>query len=141
MDSNNAGLSIQDLHSHCFACGKENTSSLHLEFKSSIYGSVTGRCILDEQYQGYPGYVQGGITATILDSAMTNCLFQQGIVAFTVRLNVIYREPVLVDEEIVVEATIVNHRNRVYELEACVIQDSVIKASAVGRFMVRKDAI
>jgi acyl-coenzyme A thioesterase PaaI-like protein len=141
MNSNNADQSMQECHSHCFACGKENSSSLHLEFINDSNGSVTGRCILNEHYQGYPGYVQGGITATILDSAMTNCLFLQGIVAFTVRLNVSYREPVLVGTEIVVEATIVNHRNRVYELEASVIQDTIIKASAVGRFMVRKDAV
>ncbi len=141
MGRNNADQSIQELHSHCFACGKENISSLHLEFVNTYDGRITGRCVLNEHYQGYPGYVQGGITATILDSAMTNCLFQQGIVALTVRLNVSYREPVLVGNEIVVEATIVNHRNRVYELEASVIQDTIIKASAVGRFMVRKDAI
>jgi len=141
MGSNIADQSIQKLHSHCFACGKENTNSLHLEFVNTHDGRVTGRCILNEHYQGYPGYVQGGITATILDSAMTNCLFQQGIVALTVRLNISYREPVLVGSEIVVEASIIKHRNRVYDLEAKIIQDNTVKASAVGRFMVKKDEL
>lgn len=141
MENNGINHCVKNLHSHCFACGKENPKSLQLEFVETDDGGVLGKCVLDRHYQGYPGYVQGGITATILDSAMTNCLFQHNIEALTARLNISYREPVTIDDEIIVKAAIINKRNRVYDMEAILIQHNITKASASARFMVKKHAI
>jgi len=37
--------------------------------------------VLRGEVPGYPGIVHGGIIATILDCAMTNCLLMKGISA------------------------------------------------------------
>lgn len=132
---------LNNIHTHCFACGDKNPKSLQLQFSLTEEGGVRCTCTLDQHYQGYPGCLQGGITATILDSAMTNCLFSHNIEAMTARLNVSYRKPIEVGEKMQVCAKIVGQRNRVYELKASITQQKEIKASAVGRFMVSKDAI
>lgn len=132
---------IKSVHSRCFACGRDNSEGLRLVFRNASDGRVCARCTLDEQYQGYAGVVQGGIIATMLDSAMTNCLFCQSISAVTARLNVRYHEPVVVGQEMAIEAALVRHRGRIYELEAALTQGNQLKASASGRFMVTKDAL
>ena len=83
-------------HLRCFACGRENPEGLELRFQSHGETSVSCECVIPDTYQGYPGVVQGGIVSTLLDSAMTNCLFGLGIEAMTVRLNVRFQEPVRV---------------------------------------------
>jgi uncharacterized protein (TIGR00369 family) len=128
-------------HRHCFACGRENEGGLGLVFKKCDDGRVGARCIIDERYQGYPGMVQGGIVATILDCAMTNCLFADGVEAMTVRLNVKFHEPVLVNEKLIVEASRVSTRGRVYEMKASITQKEKVKASASARFMRADNAL
>lgn len=131
----------QFVHSRCFACGAANADGLGLVFSSNGDNRIIASCFVGEAYQGYSGVVQGGIIATILDSAMTNCLFTKGIEAMTVRLNVQYHAPVLVGEPLTVEARLVRQRGRLYELEASLTQSGSLKASADGRFMVPKDAV
>lgn len=131
----------ESVHSCCFACGDANTDGFGLVFTKSGENQVRAECIVGESYQGYPDLVQGGIVATILDSAMTNCLFMQGIEAMTVRLDVRYRLPVLVGKLLNVEAKLTSCRGRVYELESKLTQNGLLKASASGRFMVPKDAV
>ena len=132
---------INRSHTRCFACGAENEVGIGLSFTSCGNYQVIGECTIDERYQGYPGVVQGGIVSTILDSAMTNCLFNQGIEAMTVRLNVQFREPVLTGENMVIEATLTAQRGRVYNLKANITQCGKLRASAAGRFMVRDNAL
>lgn len=98
-------------------------------------GHVGAQCVINERYQGYPGIVQGGIVATILDCAMTNCLFAHGVEAMTVRLNVQFHENVFINESLTVEAALISTRGRVYELDASITQRAKVRASASGRFM------
>lgn len=123
-------------HLNCFACGTENRDGLGLAFEISGEHKVKAHYVVDKHYQGYPGIVQGGIVASILDSAMTNCLFACQIEAMTVRLNVQYHLPVITEESLTVEAELVRQRGRLYELEADLIQEGILKATASGRFMV-----
>lgn len=122
-------------HSTCFACGDRSPRGLRLVFRSIGKSWVSSECIVGDEYQGYPGFVQGGIVATLLDSAMTNCLFADGIEAMTVRLNVRYREPVLVNRGMTVAACMVRRRGRFYELKASIVQNGRQKATAEGRFI------
>lgn len=55
---------------HCFACGLENPIGLKLKFYQTADDEVTADYIAPENYQGYPGILHGGVTATILDEAV-----------------------------------------------------------------------
>ncbi len=56
--------------SHCFACGMDNPIGLKLQFYQTAADEVTAEFTAPEQYQGYPGVLHGGVTATILDEAV-----------------------------------------------------------------------
>ena len=124
-----------ELHSRCFACGRENADGLDLRFVPDAGTSVLCECVIPETYQGYPGIVQGGIVSTVRDSAMTNCLFGLGIEALTARLNVRFRAPVRVGVPLRVSARLVRSEKRVHTLHASIEQSGATKASATARFM------
>ncbi len=126
-------------HIHCFACGCENEDGLGLVFERTGDQRVRAACLLDQRYEGYPGVVQGGIVATILDCAMTNCLFADGVEAMTVRLNVQYSLPTRIGAPFAAEARLIRRRGRMYELEASLIQQGHLTASASGVFLVPKN--
>ena len=67
-----------DFHQNCFACGSKNGAGLGLKFHKEEDGSVFGDFLADTKFESYSGIVHGGIMATLLDSAITHCLFCKG---------------------------------------------------------------
>lgn len=97
----------------CFGCGGANPRGMKLEFASdNARRRIIGRFRLGEEYQGGPGFLHGGIIATLLDEAMGKMNRFRGATAVTAELNVEYRRPVRVDEEIIVEAFEVKQEGR-----------------------------
>lgn len=126
--------SVADLHHDCFACGR-GEDGLGLTFEPSGADTVSAEWFCDELYQSYPGILHGGIVATILDCAMTNCLLMRGISALTADIHVRYHAPVRVGRMTAVRATLVRSRYPLYVLDAVVMQDGRVSASASAKFM------
>jgi len=126
-------------HRECFACGELNTYGLHLNFTVQDDRTMA-ECEIAQHYQGYPGVVQGGIVSALLDSAMTNCLFQRGVEAMTAKLEVRYHQPILTCLPLIVEATLQKERGPIYELNAVIKQQGKLKASAVAKFLKARPA-
>jgi uncharacterized protein (TIGR00369 family) len=122
------------LHSQCFACG-QCADGLGLRFETSGSDEVIALWYCSNEYQGYPGIVHGGIVATILDSAMTNCLLLRGIPAVTAEMHIRYRKPLVVGAEAKITATLVGRRANLFELKAEVAQGEVTVATATARFV------
>ena len=55
----------------CFGCGQANGIGLHLEFFLGDDGRVVCLAAIADTYEGPPGYVHGGIIATLLDETMS----------------------------------------------------------------------
>lgn len=121
------------VHDHCFACGLQ-PDGLGLRFHDCGEAGVAAdwQCLAD--YQSYPGVVHGGIVATLLDSAMTNCLLARGIEGMTADLEVDFRRPLCVGGVARVTARVVRSRPPLYVLESSVEQGGVVRARASGRF-------
>ena len=62
-----------------------------------------GRFVLGPNYAGGAGFAHGGIIAVVLDEAMGKLSKLTEEKAVTAEMNVVYRKPVPVDQEIVVE--------------------------------------
>lgn len=121
------------LHADCWACGR-NHCGLNLRFvRCGDAVEATFNC--DSRYAGYNGILQGGIVASILDSAMTNCLFHCGVTALTAELTVRYRHPVLCDQVAVVRACVTDNRGELWVLHAELRQDGHLKAQAAAKFL------
>ena len=122
-------------HRHCVACGAAHPFGLHLEFVPARDGSVTAEIECRSVFEGYGGRLHGGIVATLLDAAMTHCLFAQGRTAVTGKLTVCFRHPVLVDQPVTVRAWVRRSSRPLYLLESELIQADEIKAKACAKFM------
>ena len=122
------------VHSKCIVCGFKNDQGLHLEFCVADDGSVEGGFVCDESCAGYAGITHGGIISLILDGAMGNCMFARGQATVTVELTTKFRHPVVTGQEATVCARITRVSHPLYLLEAEIIQDRKVKATAQGKY-------
>jgi len=125
-------------HPRCVACGPENANGFHLDFRPQPDGSVAAEVDCRESLQGYDGVVQGGIVSLLLDSAMTNCLFAQGITAMTAELTVRFREPLLTGRPATVTARLTRRAGTGFVLEGAVLQGGRPKAEGRAVFILRR---
>jgi acyl-coenzyme A thioesterase PaaI-like protein len=126
-------------HPYCIVCSQSNPLGLGLGFTAHEDGSVSsslhGHCALE----GFQGYLHGGMIASLLDGAMTNCLFARGHVAMTGELRVRYRKPVIIGPEMQVRAWIRRSLGRLHLLEAELKQEGCIRATASAKFVERAE--
>jgi hypothetical protein len=95
----NLSMLREEWHGGCVACGGCNGQGLRLGFCVREAGYVEASFGCDAAYEGFSGYLHGGIIATLLDAAMTNCLFAHGLVGLTGELKVRYLHPVSIGRE------------------------------------------
>jgi len=123
------------LHSQCILCGTKHPRGLRLAFNTHADGHVEAQFPCDRLYQGYTGYLHGGVIAALLDSAMTNCLFAHGRVGLTGELNVRFLKPVIVSQPAMVSARITESLGPLFYMEADIRQNGQIMAKASAKFM------
>jgi uncharacterized protein (TIGR00369 family) len=127
-------------HPDCVVCGSRNARGLQLAFTRQTDGSVSASFACDPAWTGYPGCLHGGVICTLLDAAMTNCLFARGKTAVTGRLTVRFLSPVMVDRIAVVRAWVMASNPPLHTMESELIQDSRVVARAMAKFMEVPDA-
>ena len=93
----NTEITKGEVHPDCIGCSLENASGLALQFFVRSDKGVQAEFSCSRLYQGYPGFLHGGITSLLLDSAMTNCFFARQISAVTARLILRFILPVNVE--------------------------------------------
>ena len=105
-----ADLGVDFAH-WCFACGQLNDAGLHLDIEVSKDRAET-RFVPTRRHEGYDGTVHGGIQSAVLDETMGWAIFHQGIWGVTARMNIAFRKPVIVGEELRVVGEVVRQRSR-----------------------------
>ena len=127
-------------HPHCIVCGGQNDHGLKLSFQVCGDGSVEGVFSCSRTFQGYDGYLHGGVISSLLDGAMCNCLFARGKTAVTGELTVRFLFPVLVNCKAVVRAWVKESRASLHMTEAKMMQDDRVVVMATAKFMEVQDA-
>lgn len=123
------------LHAHCLLCGGEHAQGFRLAFEAHADGHVEASFPCDPHYQGYTGYLHGGVIASLLDSAMTNCLFTHGHVAMTGELKVRFLKPVIVNRPVVVSARLDAPHAPLFKVSGEVRQHGEVMARATAKFV------
>lgn len=121
-------------HQNCLMCGKKPWS-LGLCFYATDEGWVCSKFQAHEKLQGYDGILHGGIISSLLDAAMTNCLFHRGIQALTGELLVRFLHPISCDSKLEVRAHILSENPPLYIVKAELIHEDKIMAKAEAKFM------
>ena len=122
-------------HRNCLFCGDLHPHSFGLRFTSKEDGAVRATFQSYSELQGYNGIMHGGIIASLLDAAMTNCLFQQGVQAMTADLQIRYKHSVPCNAKLELQAQLIESRSRLYSLKAKLVQDGRVMVRAKARFM------
>ena len=106
---------MEPINQWCFACGKDNPIGLHLEFTEheDSYSTIfTPR----PEHQGYDGIMHGGLVSTLLDEVMARYIYAKGYNAVTARLDVRFKKPTPIGQELKVTAKITGKRGNMYEV-------------------------
>jgi acyl-coenzyme A thioesterase PaaI-like protein len=124
-------------HAGCMICGGRdgNPQSQGLSFERHSDGSVSTLCRIGRQCQGYDGILHGGMISTLLDAAMTHCLFAVGVQAVTAEMTVRFVAPVPIDNAFLLTARLVSQKRRMHWLEACLSLNTKLLARASARFI------
>jgi uncharacterized protein (TIGR00369 family) len=119
----------------CFACGRLNPSGLQLDFDVST-NSATARYTGLQRHQGYDGSLHGGVVTALLDEAMGWAIFHQGVWGVTAKINVTFKRPVPVGEDLVVTGEVLRDRGRGIETKGTVarVADGDVLAEATALF-------
>lgn len=104
------------LNTHCFVCGPNNALGLRLTFclEDDFCRTVFTP---DEHHQGYDGWLHGGIMSAVLDDVMANWFFLRGLKAVTGKMEVRYRSPAPIGQELSFESWLLHRKGSVARLQ------------------------
>jgi len=127
-------IDINERYHHCFVCGDKNEIGLKIEFHYEA-GRAKASFIPGREYEGYRDILHGGILATVLDEVMVKAVLAKGIPAVTSRMDVRFRLPAVVGEELFLEGWITHEKSRLIITAGKVSRkDGVIIAEAGGTY-------
>jgi uncharacterized protein (TIGR00369 family) len=102
----------------CFGCGEANSSGLKLEFLLAPDGTVVCPAIIPDRFEGHPGFLHGGIIATLLDESMSKAVRAKGLTAMTRHMEIDYRRPIPSSAPIRMEGRVLRSEGRKHWAEA-----------------------
>jgi uncharacterized protein (TIGR00369 family) len=121
----------------CFACGKDNPVGLKLKLVKNGDES-RGEFIISELYQGWRGYVHGGIISTILDEAMAYTYFPE-IKGVTAKTEIRIRQPVPIGVTLVARGKLVKKTRKLLTATAVItLEDGTVVAESTAQVYVVK---
>ena len=116
----------------CFGCGEANPQGLQLEFYLAPDGSVVCPANVSSAFEGHPGFLHGGIIATLLDETMSKSVRAKGLTAMTRHMEVDYRRPVPSNAAIRMQGRVLRSEGRKHWVEAQIV-DQAGKALAESK--------
>lgn len=128
-------------HPNCVVCSRNNPCGLGLQFDLRKDGSVEAAFHCAKAFEGYCDLLHGGVIASLLDGAMTNCLFAHNQVAVTAELTIRYRHPVQTDQPARIRAWIDRSTSTFFLLKAELFQEGQRRVTAKGKFLAKKEWI
>ena len=99
---------------NCFGCSPSNDSGLRMEFFEDD-DEIVSIWKPGLQYQGYHDVLHGGIQATMIDEIASRVVFMKlDTAGVTYRLNIRYREPVMISKgSITIRARLLEDRRKI----------------------------
>ena len=123
----------------CLVCGLKNPYGLHTAFYELDNKELLAVFRTREEHQSYPGRLHGGIISTILDETIGRAIMVQSedeIWGVTVDLQVRFKKPVPLDQELRVVGRITKKSSRFFEgTGELLLEDGTVAAEAQGRYL------
>jgi acyl-coenzyme A thioesterase PaaI-like protein len=123
----------------CFVCGMNNSFGLKSRFYELEDGQLMAIFQPEDEHQGYPGRLHGGIAATILDETIGRAIMvahSGNIWGVTIDFSMKLRKPVPMDGEIRVLARIVSEGKRSFLGEGkLILADGQVAVEGKGKYL------
>lgn len=123
----------------CFVCGESNPAGVHVRFYEQEDGSVLSRFTPQEQHQGYPGRMHGGVITAVLDETIGRAIMirhGEAIWGVTGELNVRFRRPAPLGVELTAVGRITRENSRLFEgTGELYLPDGTVAAEASGKYI------
>ncbi len=123
----------------CLVCGLKNPFGLHTSFYELDSKELLAIFKPREEHQSYPGRLHGGIISTILDETIGRAIMIQSddeIWGVTVELQVRFKKPVPLHEELRVIGRITKDSSRFFEgTGELLLEDGTVAAEGHGKYL------
>ena len=123
----------------CLVCGLKNPFGLHTSFYELDNNELLAVFKPREEHQSYPGRLHGGIISTILDETIGRAIMIQSegdIWGVTVDLQIRFKKPVPLDNELRVTGRITKNSSRFFEGKGeLLLMDGTIAAEGHGKYL------
>ncbi len=107
-------LNLSPSYGGCFGCGQDNPIGFKLKFEHDEHGSRV-EFTPTEKYQGWPGYLHGGIVGCLLDEAMSNAAAAGGVPCVTAKYETRLNKLIPINEPLLITAHITHKTRKVIE--------------------------
>lgn len=125
----------------CFICGMKNTGGLKASFYEQPDGSVLARFTGQEQHQGYPGHMHGGVISGIMDETIGRATMVglgpgEEVWGVTAELHVRFRQPVPLEVELTAVGRITRDTRLLFEgTGELLLPDGTVAVEAKGKYL------
>ncbi len=122
----------------CIVCGLNNDLGLQASFYELENDEIVAIFRSLEEHQSYPGRLHGGIASAILDETIGRAIMikDKNIWGVTVELNLKYKKPVPLNEELKVVGRITKDTSRLFEGEGeILLNNGEVAVTAHGKYL------
>lgn len=131
-------LRKQEISRGCLVCGYENTLGLKASFYELDNDEIIAIFNPLDEHQSYPGRMHGGISGAILDETIGRAILvkDKNVWGVTVELNLRYKKPVPLNEELRVVGRITKDSSRLFEgTGEILLQNGEVAVTAQGKYI------
>jgi uncharacterized protein (TIGR00369 family) len=123
-------------HGACFVCGTQNPHSMGVNWYQNEDGSIHSDMVFSISHQGPPLHVHGGASAAVLDEAMGAAVWRAGYSVVAVNLEINYKKPVPLGQNIVIEARIAEvHPRKILTTSEMRLPDGSVAVTGRGIYV------
>jgi acyl-coenzyme A thioesterase PaaI-like protein len=122
----------------CMVCGLNNNFGLKAAFYELENGELVAIYKPVDEHQSYPGRLHGGIIGAILDETIGRAIMSnnENVWGVTVELNLKYKKPIPLNEELRVVGRITKDSSRLFEgTGEILLKNGDIAATGVGKYL------
>lgn len=123
----------------CFVCGVKNDFGIHAHFYIAQNQELIALFTPLEEHQSYPGRMHGGIASAILDETIGRAIlnkYETEVWGVTVELNLKYKKPIPLNQQLKVIGRITNENTRMFEgTGEIILPNGDVAVTAQGKYL------
>lgn len=123
----------------CFICGLKNRYGIKAHFYITDKQELIALFTPSEEHQSYPNRLHGGIASAVLDETIGRAIlnkYDEEVWGVTVDLNVKFKKPIPLNEEIKVIGRITSESNRIFEgTGEIILSNGDVAVTAQGKYL------